>query len=265
LSYQLSEVSYVDGKSDGLYDYRSRQATAKWSYLLSPRSQFFLAANYSWYRAPDTNIQSFALVDSAIGLTSVPFNISEVDSRTPSFSAGIGHTFSGTMQGTLMIGRRKTSTEQTGTAFNLFGAPFSYSRTIDDTGTTFSGDLKKEFETLSITANVSRNISASGAGAETETDQFFLQVNRPMSARLNAKLIVSGSESRRITGATTLDTNIRQYSIQPGLNWRWTPEAMASFSYSYRQLKRESEDQTAQVHALSLGLAYTWPTYSISR
>jgi hypothetical protein len=267
LSYQLSEVSYVDGKSDGLYDYRWRQASATWSYLLSPRSQFFLGANYSWYRAPDTSIHTFSIVDLPSGPTPVAFSIFEVDSRTPSFNVGIGHAFSATMQGTLMIGRRKTSTEQTGMGCSLFiiGVCFPHSQTIHDTGITFSGDLKKEFETLNITASVSRDIAASGAGVEIETDQFFLQANRPITARLDAKLIASGSKSRRIAGATTLDTNIKQYFLQPGLNWQWTREAEASLFYRYRHLQRESEDQAAQGHTVSLSLAYNWPRYSISR
>ena len=268
LSYQLSEVSYVDGQSDGLFDYQWREATATWSYWVSPLNQFFITANYSKYRVPSTNVLLFSFDDGSFLVDST---ISAVNSKTPSVSVGMTHTFSETMQGTLALGRRKTSAERTVIDCVYFSggtdpiACVSGFPVTHDTGTTFSGNLKKSFEKLDIRANVSRSLAASGAGTEIETDVLSIRLDHPMSARLKAALTANGSESRRIAGATTLDTNIKQYSIQPGLNWQWTPEADLSISYRYRHLKRESEARAAQAHALSLGLVYTWPKYSISR
>jgi hypothetical protein len=252
-----------------LFDYQNHATTATWSYLLSPLSQFFLTANYSRYRVPDMSIQS-QTIDGDFLIVST---ISAVDSSTPSISAGFNHTFSATMQGTLMLGRRKTSSERAVTdcrfLFGIFfGGCISDSRVTHDTGTTFSGNLNKKFEKLNVAANVSRGLAVSGVGTETEADSLSIRLEYPYTARLKGTFTVSSSESRLITnvaGATSAATNIKQYSIRPALNWQWTREASLGAAYQYRHIKRESEDQATQSRAIYLSLIYTWTKLSISR
>jgi hypothetical protein len=269
LSSRLSETSYAGGESIGLFDYQNHATTATWSYLLSPLSQFFLTANYSRYRVPDMSIQS-QTIDGDFLIVST---ISAVDSSTPSISAGFNHTFSATMQGTLMLGRRKTSSERAVTDCRfLFGVFFdgcvSDSRVTHDTGATFSGNLNKKFEKLNVAANVSRGLAVSGVGTETEADSLNIRLEYPYTARLKGTFTVSSNESRLITnvaGATSAATNIKQYSIRPALNWQWTREMRLGAAYQYRHIKRESEDQATQSRAIYLSLIYTWNKLSISR
>jgi hypothetical protein len=227
--------------------------------MLSPLSQFFLTANYSKFRAPNTNIQTVTS-DGFFTITSI---FTDVESRTRSFKTGFNHVFSGTMQGTLMLGRRKTETER-GVIQCLFFC-VSGSQLTDDTGTTFSGDLKKQFEKLDVTATISRDLAASGTGTQVEWDSLSIRFDRPFTARLKGVLTVNGSESRRIDDISSLSTDIKQYSIQPALHWGWTREADLSVAYRYRHLKRESEDKAAQSRAIYLTLAYAWTKYSVSR
>jgi hypothetical protein len=174
----------------------------------------------------------------------------------------MGYIFSETMQGTLMLGQRKTSTERTVTdCFFTCSAPEL--RVTHDSGVTFSGDLKKQFERHSIIATASRNIVASGAGTEVEQDILSIRVERPFTARLRGSLAASGNKMRSIDD--TASANRKQYSIQPNLSWRWTQEADLTMAYRYSHLKREEEDQAVQSHAIYLTLAYIWPRFSVSR
>jgi hypothetical protein len=264
LGYQLSEASYVDGESVGLYDYRNRTATATWSYMLSPRSQFFFTASNSRFRVPEVSLES------QIPSVSQNFTaIHRVNSRTPSYRVGIGHTFSATMSGTIMVGRRKTSTDRE--VFNcapftptLYQCIFNLTET-HDTGTTFSGDLRKEFEKFSISAKLSRDIAASGLGTEVEWDTLNIQIDRPFTARLKGTLTASANNSRHLADADVSNVDMKYYYIQPALQWFWTREANLSLAYRYNHLKQEDEDQAAQSRAIYLSLVYTWAKYSISR
>jgi hypothetical protein len=234
--------------------------------MLSPRSQFYFTANYSKFRAPNTNIQVVTF-DGPYTINSI---FTDAESRTKSLRAGFNHVFSETMQGTLMLGQRKTETERAVTnCLFLFGiffeGCFSGSQLTDDTGTTFSGDLKKQFEKLNVTATISRDIAASGTGSQVEWDSLGIRFDRPFTARLKGILTANGSESRRIDEISSLSTDIKQYSIQPALHWDWTREADLSVAYRYRHLKRESEDKAAQSRAIYLTLIYSWTKYSISR
>jgi hypothetical protein len=269
LSYRFSETSYAGGSTIGLFGYQNHTTTAAWSYLLSPLSQFFFTVNYSRYRVPDMSIQS----QSIDGNFLIVSTISGVNSSTPSFSAGFSHSFSPTLQGTLILGRRRTSSERAVTDCRfLFGAFFggcvSDSRVTHDTGTTFSGNLNKKFEKLNVVANANRGLALSGVGTETETDSLSIGLEYPYTTRLKGTFTLSSSESRLLTnvaGATSAATDIRQYTIRPALNWQWTREAILGASYQYRHIKRESEAQTVQSRAIYLSLNYTWNKLSISR
>lgn len=266
LSYLLSEVSYGEGQSASLSDYQWRSAMATWSYSVTPQSQVSVSAGYTKYHAPETNILSRVF----LGFYQSDSTAFSVESKTPSYNVGIKHIFSETMQGALAIGRRKTSTDQDRQTcvylllVNLQGCFFSQIST-EDTGTTFSGDLKKEFDQFDVAINASRNIAASGAGSEIERDLWTIRFDWPVRERLNGLLIVNGTKSRQLSEFSSATTNIEQYSIQPSLHWQWTQELDVKLSYRYTHLKREVEDHAVQSRSIYLTLAYTWRGLSISR
>jgi hypothetical protein len=266
LSYQLSETAYPGGESIGLFDYQNRVATATWSYMLSSRSQFFLAANYSKFRVPNTNIQSVAF-DGTYVITST---FIDADSRTKSFRTGFNYAFSDTMQGTLMLGQRKTETERAVIqCLSLFGiipvGCFPGTQLTDDTGTTFSGDLKKKFDKFDMSTAISRDIAASGTGSQVEWDTLSIRLDRPFTARLKGTLAANGSKSRNIDDVVSTTADIKQYTIQPAVRWQWTREANLSMAYQYRHLKRENEVQAVQSRTIYLTFIYNWTKLSISR
>lgn len=264
LGYTLSDVSYTDGESVGIFDYQWHTATATWSYLLSPRSQFFFTTGYSRYRAPETDIQSQTIIEF-MGLSFLgDSTITDIDSRTPSYKAGMSYNFSETMEGTFMLGRRKTESERAVTdCITSTTICSSYLQTTRNSGTTFSGNLTKNFEKLSIKANASRELTASGAGTEYETDLLSVQFEYPFTARLRGELTSIGRKLRGISDVTSSDR--KHYSVQPSLHWRWTRDANLSLAYRYSHLDREVEDQAVQSRALYISLGYVWPKLSVSR
>lgn len=266
LSYQTSDTSYTGGDEISLFDYQQRSASATWSYLLSPRSQFFLIANHSRFRTPVISLQS-QIPSAGAGILALA---SDVDSRSPGFRIGIGHEFSESLQGTLMIGQRRTTADRT-VQDCLFNAGQIVAcvnpRTVRtrDSGTTFSGDMKKQFDKFSVTASASRDIAASGAGSEIEWDTLVVQIDRPFTARLTGMVSINGSQSRRITEVVSTTTDIKQYSVQPGLRWQWTRQADLNASYRYLHVERENEDRAVHSRAFFLAFSYAWDPYSFSR
>lgn len=276
LSYLLSEVSYGDGPSAGLSNYQWWSATATWSYSVTPKSQVSVSAGYTKYRSPDTNILSRVFILADQGLYRVDSTIFSVESETPSYNVGIKHAFSETMRGAVTLGRRKTSTERQAESCYYFtnlvlGIPEILEKcsfgpiSTEDTGVTFSGDLKKEFDQFDVAINASRNIAASGAGSEIEKDLWAIRLDWPVTERLKGLLIVNGTESRQLSEFASGTTNIKRYSLQPALNWRWMPEFDVNLSFRYTHLKRKLEDDAVRSRAIYLTLTYTWLGLSVSR
>lgn len=253
LMHQLSDTSYVNGQSVGLYDYRYRIASAVVSNQLSDQNKVFVSGSYSAFHTPGTGS----------------------DSTTRSLQVGITRNFSETMQGALQAGRRKTETMKLGgqpvyTRFSTIDGDFliqtgvTSDTRIEESSAVFSGSLDKKYEITRLNLSLSRAFVPSGSGSEVEQDSFDIMLNRTISPRLTAsiKLYI---RKYRDDQSNIFNNGRTYYHAEPGANWAWTRELSLNMSYGYSRAKRESEDKAAIANSVYLTLIYQPLKSSISR
>jgi len=285
LSYQYTDVSYVDGRSVGLTDSSSRSTTIKFTNQVSPADHVFLSGSYSLFHAPDVahapEISIYTYVANAVN----PMAISS-ESRSTSYQAGIAHAFSENMRGNLSFGSRRTDAEQlyrtcpmpnswylppTGSPLYYPGfgepclAPYVY-RTLFSvqSSTIFSGGLEVQYESTNVSVSVSRDFNTSSAGDQVRNDTLSLGIKRSISAKLTGSISGSISEYSSETGAVS-STNYRLSLIQPSLSWQWTEELSVYSSYRHTDMKRDWETKSASSNSVNLALTYQWPKIAYSR
>ncbi len=248
LSYQYTDVSYLDGSSVGLSDSRNHGATIKFTNQINPADQVFFSGSYSLFHAPEVAhapaIDIYTYVANAVN----PMLVSS-ESRSTSYQAGITHAFSENMRGNLSLGSRRTDAEQlyrtcpspnswylspTGTPlfYPGFGepclAPYVYRTAFSvQSSAIFSGGLEIKHENTNASTGVSRDFSSSSAGDQVRKDMLSLGVKQLITARLSGNISGNISEYSSETGAVG-NFNYRSYQVQPSLHWWWTRERRAA-------------------------------------
>jgi hypothetical protein len=252
LTYSLSDVSYVNGESVGLYDYRYSSLSAKLSYQLEIDTQIFLLPVYSVFRTSGTTSES----------------------KTTSYQVGVTRTFSETMNGTLSVGGRDTSSEREVLVCKLSLGPSclqTAQETISsrDSGSVYSANLEKQFETVRLTAAASRSYEPSANAQLVITDSASISLSRPFTAKLTGKLdTLAYNYNYKNSSQTASVSNAndrRVYYIRPSLRWQWAPEWILNAGYRYTYAQRVSETSAATSNVAFIMLTYQSPKISISR
>ncbi len=158
-------------KASGLFDYGYSSLSAKLSYQLDIDTQIFLLPVYSVFRVPGTTSET----------------------KTTSYQVGITRTFSETMNGTLSVGGRDTSSEREVLVCKLSLGPLclqTAQETISgrDSGSVYSANLEKQFETVHLTAAASRSYEPSANGQQVITDFASFSLSRPFTEKLTGNL-----------------------------------------------------------------------------
>jgi hypothetical protein len=255
--YQLSDVSYEQTQSAGLYDYEYRSATATLSNQLSELNQVFVTGGYSKFHVPDTGF----------------------DSNTGSLQVGATRNFSATTQGTLQAGLRNTE------SFTRGGNPiFTRFTTIIDgesvdvlvptgvtqdsrrenTSSVFSGSLERKFEKSHARLAVNRTLSPSGSGGQTEQDAVSFNLRDPLSPRLTLSVNANWQKTSAFEGNIS-NSDLTYYNFSSGIDWQWLRDWRVGMDYRYAHVKREHENAAADSHTMGLALTYRPLKMSISR
>lgn len=247
LAYSVSDFSYVNGESSGLYDYSARTATAQLSSHLDFKDRFFFIVGYSSFNVPATTFNS----------------------QSANYQAGITRGFSRTMKGTLIAGVRKTSDEQDVTVCTLsFGSLCLQTERVtqssDQTSSVYSGNLEKKYETLQLNLSASRSYDPSGSGTIVLTDTQNASLTKRFTSRLRGEISAS---NYNISPQTVDIAGVKRhfYSFETDLFWHWTRELGVSFHYRYSHVRRETQDQAAESNAVYLSIGYQWPKMAFSR
>jgi hypothetical protein len=252
LTYSVSDVSYVNGESVGLYDYRNSSLSAKLGYHLDIDTEIFLLPDYSLFRTTGTSSES----------------------RTTSYQVGIARNFSETMIGSLSVGGRDTSSEREVLVCKLFLGPFCLQtgkETISsrDSGSVYSANLEMQFQTVHLTAAASRSYEPSANSQLVITDSASFNLSRPFKPKLTGKLdILAYNYNYRNSSQTVGVSNgndHKLYYIRPSLGWQWAPEWNLDAGYRYTYAQRVSETSAATSNVAFIMLTYRWPKISISR
>ena len=237
LAYQLNDVSYVNGQSVGLYDYRYGVTTARLTSQLSEQNQVIVIGGYSAFHVPST------------GFDSINRNI----------QIGASRTFSESMQGTLLAGARRTESLTQGgkiiyrreldpyefivfgrIAYILVPVGVTTDTRSEKTGSTFNGSLEKKFERSQVNLTLARSLDPSGSGGQIEQDSIEFRWRRQMTSGFQFSLNVNTQNSRIVEG--NISNNDRKYYyVEPSVYWQLSPEWTLSGAYRHTNLKRDYE------------------------
>jgi hypothetical protein len=258
VSYQLSDVSYENTQSAGLYNYEYQSATVTLSNQLSERNRVFVTGGYSGFHVPNTGF----------------------DSNTGSFQVGASRNFSPTTQGTLQAGLRNTESFTRGgnpvfTRFTVINSDGETEIVLVPTGVTqdsrnentssvFSGSLERKFEKMFASLAVNRTLSPSGSGGQTEHDAVSFNLGNPLTPRLTLSVNAHWQKTRSFEG-NILNNDATYYYLRSGLDWQWSRDWNVGMDYKYTLVKREHENAAADSNTVGLTLIYRPLKMSISR
>jgi hypothetical protein len=260
VTYQMSDVSFGNSQSVGLFDYKNRSATVTLSNQLSERSRVFVTGGYSRFQVALTGFES----------------------NTGNVQIGGTRNFSETMSGTLQAGLRNTESitqggNPTGSFFDRFdpmtgqivrefvpdGGVTQDSRR-ETTSSVFSGNLEKKFEKASVRLAVSRTLNPSSSGGQTEQDAVSFNLRNPLTPRLTLSVNANRQETDIFEG--NISNNDRTYSdFSSGIDWRWTRDWSVGMDYRYARVNREFENAAVDSNSVGLVLTYRPVKMAISR
>jgi hypothetical protein len=247
------DVHYDDTAGTSLTDYDS--------YTLSATLQHALGAR--------------TLVHAGVFYDEFKTDPAAVASDTYGIETGVDHQFSETVEGSVAVGVRSTTSELLQQALVCIGPVVSgiclgqivAVRTPveeESTGYIYSGALEKRFETGSLTARISREILPTAVGSLVETDALRLAFVKNVSAVITASLTASVYRSRYIEDFAS-GNDSRYYTLVPNLTWRLRERSWIEVGYSYSHLKYDVIAEPATRNIAYVAFSYRWPTISSSK
>ena len=255
LDYQLSRVKYDDGAAAGLIDYNNQTASVSAVHRLSEQDQLSGTIYYSKYETSPANFKS----------------------NTTGLRLGITHDFSETFNGALSLGARSTLSKVQQNAlvcpapvilcqFGLVAfqvVPFTTETRSH--GYTLNASLNKQFETTTLSGQISREANPSANGALVQADRIAFSVANKFSPTLTGSVDASIYRSRYIGNIIT-SSDSRYYTVGPRLSWRMSEWWSLDTGYTHsRQEYDNASTAAATANSAYVLVRYDWPKLAVSR
>ena len=123
-------------------------------------------------------------------------------------------------------------------------------------GGVFQASIQKSFEKGSISLVGSQNQTPTNQGLQTQT-QLTINTTYNIYERLTSGLSTGYSLYKMPAQQNSQFTNDRTLaSVNPNINWKWTPEINVGLSYSYRQQDYKSSHQASVDNGVQLQFTY---------
>ena len=255
LDYQLSRVKYDDAAAAGLIDYNNQTASVSAVHRLSEQDQLSGTIYYSKYETSPANFKS----------------------NTTGLRLGITHDFSETFTGALSLGARSTLSKVQQNALVCpapvflcqFGfVPFEVVPFTTETrsrGYTLNASLNKQFETTTLSGQISREANPSANGALVQADRIGFSVANKFAPTLTGSVDASIYRSRYIGNIIT-SSNSRYYTVGPRLSWRMSEWWSLDTGYTHsRQEYDNASTAAATANSAYVLVRYDWPKLAVSR
>ena len=255
LDYQLSRVKYDDAAAAGLIDYNNQTASVSAVHRLSEQDQLSGTIYYSKYETSPANFKS----------------------NTTGLRLGITHDFSETFTGALSLGARSTLSKSQQNAlvcpapvilcqFGLVSfqvVPFTTETRSH--GYTLNASLNKQFETTTLSGQISREANPSANGALVQADRIGFSVANKFAPTLTGSLDASIYRSRYIGNIIT-SSDSRYYTVGPRLSWRMSEWWSLDTGYTHsRQEYDNASTAAATANSAYVLVRYDWPKLAVSR
>ena len=240
LGYGYTKVQYADGLASGLVDYTYRIASANGMHQINDTDSIALLLYTTEFETPQTR------------------------SRTRSYAAQITYSrqFSETLNGSAAFGLIHSRFK-----FLQFTPPFGPFVTVEAsaTGKLFQFNLEKDWETSKLKASLTRNVSPSGRGSQSTTDELMLKGSHSLSETLSGRIELRYSERKAEGDAINPALDSTLTSASANLRWRFSPYWSLVGGYRYYRTKFTTATSAADSNALMLTLRYDGDKYALSR
>ena len=236
-SFQLSDVTYENGRRLNLVDYQLYGTSAGLLYQLTEQDQIQLAGSYT----------NFHTIKAPLSFRS----------SFPGVNLTLTHAFTETLTGTAYGGPRfVNSTTQT----------FSDNNKAQSTVWLFGASLTKKFTNTLIEVNMSRDIVPTGFGLLFQTDRAGVTISHELSETLTASLNGSGYLVSGISSPTVLATspNNRYLYFTPKVSWKFLEWWKLELSYTYVRREIQGSSDLAMSNATMFMLTYYPPKLALS-
>jgi hypothetical protein len=281
-----ADYQYADAKYEtdpNLTDYTDQQVRGILEYMWSEQDQLFLVVSSDKVRYASTAGRRSAipvpfpynLIYGVNYLYGGQFSLTDRDTKTKNIMVGMSRNFSESLSGTLKIGRRSTVSSSVTTCNgindsctwrdNPDGADplITLRQATSSSGSTFEASVNKQFETLKIGGQASRELNASGSGL-VETSNVGISMSDRLSETLSGTLNVS-VYSTKYQGDVPTNNDSRYLLIAPGLSWRMSEWWLMDAGYNYARQKYVNSLSAATANSIYVNFTYNWPKISVSR
>jgi hypothetical protein len=275
--YQYSDAKYESDPN--LTDYTYQQVRGILEYMWSERDQLFLVVSSDKVGyASASGAVPVGIGFGRLGLQLVgggQYSLTDRDTKTKNVMVGMSRNFSESLSGTLKIGRRSTVSTSVTTCNGISDSCTFYANAMitdpvitlrqatRSSGSTLEASVNKQFETLTIGGQASRELNASGSGL-VETSNVGILMSDKLSETLSGTLNVS-VYSTKYQGDVPTNNDSRYLSIAPGLSWRMSEWWLMDAGYNHTRQKFVNSLSAATANSIYVNFTYNWPKISVSR
>jgi hypothetical protein len=251
--YIYTSVRYDDSAGTGLINYGDQSASVGIQSKLDERNVFNVTAYYDRYETKPAELRA----------------------STYGIQGGYDYAFSETLQGSFIMGLRRTQSIIGSHALVCngpiilgfcFGTVAEVTSVQKETssGYTLNAILTKRWQTDTVSSQLSREINPSGVGSLIQTDRIQVVWTKEWSPTLSSNINAAAYRSSYVGGVIT-SSNTRYYTVEPRLTWRVAEGWVLDAGYSYARQKYEAVPVNATANIVYVNLSYAWPRMSISR
>jgi len=238
--YGYTKVQYTEGLSSGLVDYSYRNASLNGMHQLNDTDSVSLLLYTTKFETPQTR-----------GST-----------RSYAAQASYSRQFSETLKGTIGYGLIHSR-------FKFFQASLPFGLPVEAhasaTGKLFQFNLEKDWERTSLEANLTRNVSPSGRGSQSTTDDLNLKASHRLSETLTGRVEFRYSEQKGEGDAINPALDSTRSTISANLNWHFSPYWSLNGGYRYHRILYTNAISAADSNALMFTLRYNGDKQALSR
>jgi hypothetical protein len=137
------------------------------------------------------------------------------------------------------------------------GPSFVKSKTSSDRGAVYEFGASRQGERWTFTASAGRDLTPTGRGSVTQSDQVSLALDSRLTERLSAHIQVAANRNRDLLHESVAAADQVSYGrVEARVNWQFAERWQLSFAVSGSTLKYESSPERPESYRTYVGLVW---------
>ncbi len=254
LNYTFTKADYEKNTSSYLSSYDYHQLSGTFTHLYTEHDKLNATVSGSRYKIPTRGLTTFNEVGQLGWQHSFNDQLVTYVSAGMNYAQSDAHSQVGLFQPFDLNGFILYEDPNSGELF-----PNQSYKTVNintsGIGGVFQASIKKSFERASISLVGSQNQTPTSQGLQTQS-QLTLNPTYTITERWSSGMSANYS-IYKMPAAQNVFNNDRTYaSVNPNINWKWTPEVNVGLSYTYRQQEYKNSNQIREDNGVQLQLTY---------